>query len=237
MDRPGRALEVVARARLRAPASFLLVPDERRVEFHGELEKIDRQVLGLFALVGECVAGATDALLTGDRDAAKVLVERDDLIDRAYHDIEALVQRQFVMQSPVANDMRFLLTVFRIVPELERSADLAEHIAQRAARGLTPELNPRVRGMIEQMGRVAVEMWHRATDAFADRDAGGHARLNDMDDELDDLHVSLTSEISSGKLRIPVVIEMALIARFYERLGDHAVNVTSHVRYLASGQD
>ena len=87
------------------------------------------------------------------------------------------------------------------------------------------------------MGRVAVEMWHRATDAYADRDAGAHDRLNDKDDELDDLHISLTSEISSGKLTVPVVIEMALIARFYERLGDHAVNVSAHVRYLAMGKD
>ena len=201
----------------------------------GELERIDRQVLGLFALVGECVAAATDALLTGDRDAAKVLVERDVLIDRAYLDIEELVKEQLVPQSPVATDLRFLLTVLRIVPELERSADLAEHIAQRAARGLTPELTPRVRGLIDQMSRVAVEMWHRTADAYADRDPGAHDRLNDRDDELDDLHVSLTSEISSGKIRVPVVIELALIARFYERLGDHAVNIAAHIRYLASG--
>ena len=201
----------------------------------GELERIDRQVLGLFALVGECVAAATDALLTGDRDAAKVLVERDVLIDRAYLDIEELVKEQLVPQSPVPTDLRFLLTVLRIVPELERSADLAEHIAQRAARGLTPELTPRVRGLIDQMSRVAVEMWHRTADAYADRDPGAHDRLNDRDDELDDLHVSLTSEISSGKIRVPVVIELALIARFYERLGDHAVNIAAHIRYLASG--
>jgi phosphate transport system protein len=203
----------------------------------GELEKIDRQVLGLFALVGECVAAATDALLTGDRDAAKVLVERDVLIDRAYLDIEEMVKAQLVPEAPVPTDLRFLLSVLRIVPELERSADLAEHIAQRAARGLTPELTPRVRGLIDQMSRVAVEMWHRTADAYADRDPGAHDRLNARDDELDDLHVSFTSEISSGKLRVPVVIELALIARFYERLGDHAVNIAAHIRYLAAGTD
>ena len=177
------------------------------------------------------------ALLSGDREAAKVLVARDQMIDDTYRSIEELVQRQLSLQSPMARDLRFLLAVLRIVPELERSADLAEHIAQRAARGLTAELTPRVRGLIDQMGRVAVEMWHRATDAYADRDAAAHDRLNDRDDELDDLHVSLTSEISSGKLDIPVVIEMALIARFYERLGDHAVNVSAHVRYLATGPE
>jgi phosphate transport system protein len=211
------------------------VPEELRHEFHRDLERINRQVIGLFALVGECVAGATDALLSGDREAAKVLVARDQMIDETYRDIEELVHRQLSLQSPMARDLRFLLTVLRIVPELERSADLAEHIAQRAVRGLTPELTPRVRGLVDQMGRVAVEMWHAAADAYAERDADAHERLNEQDDELDDLHVSLTAEISSGKLSIPVVIEMALIARFYERLGDHAVNVARQVRYLATG--
>ena len=211
------------------------MPEELRQEFHRDLERINRQVIGLYALVGECVAGATDALLSGDREAAKVLVARDRMIDDTYRDIEELVQRQLTLQSPMASDLRFLLAVLRIVPELERSADLAEHIAQRAVRGLTPELTPRVRGLVDQMGRVAVEMWHAAADAYAERDAEARDRLNEQDDELDDLHVSLTAEISSGKLSIPVVIEMALIARFYERLGDHAVNVAGQVRYLAIG--
>ena len=211
------------------------MPEELRHEFHRDLEGINRQVIGLLALVGECVAGATDALLSGDREAAKVLVERDQMIDETYRDIEELVQRQLSLQAPMARDLRFLLTVLRIVPELERSADLAEHIAQRAVRGLTPELTPRVRGLVDQMGRVAVELWHAAADVYAERDADGRERLNEQDDELDDLHVSLTAEISSGKLSIPVVIEMALIARFYERLGDHAVNVAGQVRYLATG--
>ena len=211
------------------------MPEELRQEFHRDLERINRQVIGLFALVGECVAGATDALLSGDREAAKSLVARDQMIDDTYRDIEELVQRQLSLQSPMATDLRFLLAVLRIVPELERSADLAEHIAQRAVRGLTPELTPRVRGLVDQMGRVAVALWHAAADAYAERDADAREQLNEQDDELDDLHVSLTAEISSGKLSIPVVIEMALIARFYERLGDHAVNVAGQVRYLATG--
>ena len=176
------------------------MPEELRQEFHRDLERINRQVIGLFALVGECVAGATDALLSGDREAAKVLVERDRMIDETYRDIEGLVQRQLTLQSPMASDLRFLLAVLRIVPELERSADLAEHIAQRAVRGLTPELTPRVRGLVDQMGRVSVEMWHAAADAYAERDGDARERLNEQDDELDDLHVSLTAEISSGKL-------------------------------------
>jgi phosphate transport system protein len=206
-----------------------------RQAFHRDLAKIDEQVVGLFALVGEGIAGATEALLAGDRETAKVLMARDDLIDQTYRDIEELVQRQLTLQSPMASDLRFLLTVLRIVPELERSGDLAEHIAQRAARGLTPELTPRVRGLIAEMGAAGVDMWRASADAYATRDGGAYDRLNEDDDELDDLHISLTSEISSGKLTIPVAIEVALIARFYERLGDHAVNVAGQVRYLATG--
>ena len=209
--------------------------EELRESFHRDLDRIDRNVIGLFALVGECIAGATDALLVGDREAAKALVARDKMIDDTHREIEELVLHQLSVQAPMAGDLRFLLTVLRIVPELERTADLAEHIGQRAARGLTPELTARARGILSEMGRINVEMWHRAADAFAARDGDAYEQLNDQDDELDDLHSSLTAEISSGALSIPVVIEMALVARFYERLGDHAVNVARQVRYLAGG--
>ncbi len=203
--------------------------------FRRELDSIDRQVLGLFALVAQCLAGATDALLSGDREGARRLIARDTQIDATHRDIEDLVLRQLGHEAPAASDLRFLLAVLRIVPELERSADLAAHIASRAMRGLTPDLTSRVRGLLESMGQVSVEMWHQATDAYAARDAEATRRLDDADDELDDLHVSLTAEISSGKLSTPVAIELALVGRFYERLGDHAVNITAHVRYMATG--
>jgi len=211
------------------------MPEELRTAFHRELEKIDEQVLRLFALVSESLAGATEALLAGDRETARALVARDQLLDALYVDVETLVQRQFALQSPMADDLRFLLSVLRIVPELERSGDLAEHIAQRAVRGLTGELTPRIRGLIEQMGRTGVEMWRGSADAYAERDPSGASRLREIDDELDDLHVSLTAELASGKLSIPVAIEVALVGRFYERLGDHAVNIAARVRYLATG--
>ena len=192
-------------------------------------------MLGLFALVAQSLAGATEALLSGDREGARLLIARDHHIDATHRDIEDLVLRQLGRDAPDPADLRFLLGVLRIVLELERSADLASHIASRAMRGLTPDLSPRVRGLIETMGQVGVEMWHRATDAYAERDADARRHLEDADDELDDLHVSLTSEISSGKVSTPVAIELALVGRFYERLGDHAVNITAHVRYMATG--
>jgi phosphate transport system protein len=139
------------------------------------------------------------------------------------------------LQSPMAADLRFLLCVLRMVPELERSGDLAEHIAQRAARGISPELTPRLRGLVQQMGRVGADMWRKATDAYVERDSDAADKLREADDELDELLVSLTAELATGAVSIPVAIEMALVGRFYERLGDHAVHLCDRVRYLVTG--
>ena len=213
------------------------MPEEIRVAFHRELDDIDDKVGQLFALVGEGLQAATEAFLTSDREAARKLVDRDKkVVDSLYNDIEALVQRQFFLQSPMAQDLRFLITVLRIVPELERSADLSEHIAQRAARGLSGELTPRIRGLVEQMGMAGASMWRDAADAYAEREPGIADQLKEDDDELDELHVSITAELVSGKLSVPVALEMALVARFYERLGDHAVNIAQRIRYMAIGQ-
>jgi phosphate transport system protein len=211
------------------------VPEELRIGFHRDLQKIDREVVALFGLVCEGLAGATEALLAGDRDAAKALVARDRLIDELYKDIEVLVQHHLALQSPMAADLRFLLCVLRMVPELERSGDLAEHIAQRAARGISPELTPRLRGLVQQMGRTGADMWRTATDAYVERDSEAADKLREADDELDELLVSLTAELATGAVSIPVAIEMALVGRFYERLGDHAVHLCDRVRYLVTG--
>jgi len=209
--------------------------EDLRVGFHRELDEIDQKVVQLFALVSEGLSAATDAFLAGDREAAKKLVDRDKVIDSLYIDVEEIVYRQLITQSPMAKDLRFLLSVLRIVPELERSGDLAEHIAARAVRGVASALTPRIRGLVEQMGLVGTEMWRVAADAYVERDPGAASDLNERDDELDELHVSLTAELVSGQLTVPIALEMALVARFYERLGDHAVNIGERIRYIAAG--
>jgi len=209
------------------------VPSELRIAFHRNLEEIDAKVAHLFVLVSEAVAAATECLLTGDRAMAEVLVEGDAHFDELADEVEALAERQLTLQTPMGADLRYLLSIVRMVPELERSADLAEHIAARAAGGLTGMLTPRLRGLIEQMGRVAVKMWRDATEAFGDRDPDAAARLFEADEELDTLHNYLTAELVSGAVGVSVALEMALVGRFYERLGDHAEHVTRRVRFLA----
>lgn len=210
---------------------------ELRVAFHRSLDDIDAKVGRLFALVTEAVAASTECLLTDDRTAATALVEGDERIDALALDIEAEAERALSLQGPFGRDLRYLLSILRMVPELERSADLAEHIAARAAGGITPQLTPRVRGFVEQMGRASVQMWRDATEAFIDRDADAARRLVSADDEIDALHQSLTAELVAGSLPVSVALEMALVGRFLERLGDHAVHVTERVRFLAEGSE
>ncbi len=197
------------------------------------LGRIDRAVIQLFALVGEGVAGATHSLLAGDREAARGLAESDEMIDTLYREVEQLVQRQLAQRATGPEELRYLVTVLRMLPDLERSGDLAEHVSRRAVRGLGVELSPRARGLVEQMGEVASEMWRATADAYGDRSPDAAERVEAFDDEVDELHVTLTAEIASGSMALPVAIEAALVARFYERFGDHAVNLARRITALA----
>ena len=206
---------------------------EHRQEFDNELEAIEGKVIELFAMVGEGLPSATRALLTCDNDAFVALVERDRDIDALYLEVESLANREILLQAPVASDLRFLLSVLRIVPELERSHDLVVHIAASAGHLLGDRLTPRAHGLVERMGELAGEMWRKAADAWYQRDRNAAEALARRDQDLDELHASLIAELASGEMAVAVAMDMALIARDYERLGAHAVNVARRVVYLA----
>jgi phosphate transport system protein len=206
---------------------------EHRQDLQRELEGIEAKVSELFAMVAEDLARATDALLSGNNEVVKALAEREAVIESLYPQIEETVNRNILLQAPVASDLRFLLSVLRIVPELERSHDLVEHIARRADHILSDDLSPRARGLVERMGELVSDMWRQASEAWYQRDSSAAALLAERDEEMDELHASLIAELASGKMTLPVAMEMTLVARFYERLGDHAVNVARRVAYLA----
>jgi phosphate transport system protein len=211
------------------------VPEQRQ-GFQRELDAIEGKVIELFAMVAEDLDKATDAVLSGDDEAVKVLAERELAINRLYQEVEELVNREIALQGPVASDLRFLLSVLRVVPELERSHDLVEHIARRANHILAGELSSRSQGLVEQMGKLASGMWRQAADSWYQRDRTVAATLKQRDEEMDELHASLMAELASGRMTLPITMEMTLVARFYERLGDHAVNIARRVVYLAGSQ-
>ena len=188
--------------------------------------ELRQQIVRVFALVGEAMAEATHALLAGDRELAKRVVDQDIVIDNLVNDLVATAEAQLLdSANKSVETRRTLLTLLRILPEVERNGDLAEHIARRAARGLGNEMSPRSRGLVERMGEVASMIWREATDVIIDGKLEAAGAIEDIDDELDDLHVSLTAELTSGSMALPVAVELALLARFYERFGDHCVNL------------
>ena len=137
---------------------------------HDDLRTAEGRVIQLFAFVAEDVAVATEALLSSDADALTIVSERESIIDSLYREIEDLVNGLLARRGPMASDLRLLLSVLRIVPELERSHDLVEHIAEHATHSLGGELSPRSRGLVQTMGDTAVEMWNQATNAWYQRD-------------------------------------------------------------------
>jgi phosphate transport system protein len=198
-------------------------------------EKIDGEVAHLLALVREGLAGATEALLHQDRARAEALVARDQEVDDLSRQVEGLVRERLDRMDLTREDLAYLVTVLQILPELERSADLAEHIAQRAGHGLGRDMTPRSRGIVQRMAEVGLEMWHLVAEAYANRATDAGRELDEADEELDALHTSLTAEVAKGAMPIAVATELTLIARFYERLGDHAVNLGRRIAWLAPG--
>jgi phosphate transport system protein len=206
--------------------------DEAPPTSHTDIQQIDGKMFQLFALVVEALAAATDALLSGDKHVATVLSGRDELVDTAYNDVGRLVNRAVALEARDEKDLRFLLVALRVVPELERSHELAEHIARRAAYGLGAELTPRARGLIDRMGKVGMTMWRKAADSWYDKEGRAADELARRDEEMDDLQTVLVTEVAASGAPTSVAMELALVARFYERLGDHAVNVARMVSAL-----
>jgi phosphate transport system protein len=201
------------------------------VEVPSEGSDVDRRVGQLFALVTEALAGATQALLRGEIALGAAVIEGDRLIDELTFEVEQIVWDQVDTESPSGDQLRRLIGILQILPELERSADLAEHIAQRAVFNLGAEMSPLSRGIVQRMTEVALEMWKAAADAFGAR-VPPVINLDEDDEEIDILHERLTGEVARGQMPSAVAAQVTLLARFYERLGDHAVNIASRIANL-----
>ncbi len=202
----------------------LTPPPSTPTSAQATIDSTNHRFIQVFALVGEGIAGATHALLSGDREVAKRLVDQDELVDQLTKEIAREVLDALACGIGTVDERHILLATLRMLPDLERNGDLAEHIARRAVRGLGAEMSPRSRGLVERMGEVATTIWRATGDLLADG-IGTPNSIEDLDDELDDLHVTLTAEVGSGSMALPVAIELAMVARFYERFGDHAVNL------------
>lgn len=197
-----------------------------------ELAPIDRQVAELFSLVIEALAAATDALLSAEPATGRRIVAADEAVDELTRHLSDVIWQEIGRLISVDDSVRRLVGLLLVLPELERSADLAEHIAQRAVTGIGPGMSPVSRGVVQRMSEVALDMWRDAAQGFLSRSAGGDA-LDEADEELDILHGRLSQEVAtSSAMPASVAAQVTLLGRFYERLGDHAVNLSRRLEVL-----
>jgi phosphate transport system protein len=193
---------------------------------------IDQKVVQLFALVSEALSRATHALLSGDAPLAQSVIDGDQSVDTLTSEVELLIWEELQVRPVQGDELRYLVGLLLIIPELERSADLAEHVAQRAVDHLGAAMSPRSRGIVQLMTEVAGEMWQQAADAFGNGDRVAD-RLATADEEMDVLHGRLTREVEAEEMPVATAAQVTLLARFYERLGDHAVNLARRIELLA----
>ncbi|MGH9022495.1 MAG: phosphate signaling complex protein PhoU, partial [Acidimicrobiia bacterium] len=208
--------------------------------YNEQLNDLRREVVRLGAMTGEAIGAGTQALLASDLALAERVVAGDQPIDDLAHVIEGMACQLMALQQPTASDLRYLVTVLRVVHEIERSGDLMTSIAKSARRLYPDELAPRMRGIIDRMGTQAATQLELAIDAFATGNADRAAALDDMDDVMDELQRDLYRAIfdldANDERALHRAVQVALLARFFERIADHAVNIGHRVRFMVTGR-
>lgn len=212
---------------------------EIRKTFHQELDQLRDDMIRLAGMVTEMLAAGTAALLAGDLQAAEDLINGDDEIDELSLEIDEHCFRLLALQNPLASDLRQIIAALRMSSEIERSGDLVTNTMKAARRLYGTELDPRLRGLIEKMSERVHRLFRLAIDAYADRNEGLAAALDDMDDDVDEIHAEYIRTIfevyEGGAAPLQVAVQLALVGRYYERIGDHAVNIGERVRYMVTG--
>jgi phosphate transport system protein len=212
---------------------------ETRKAYHSDLEEVRSRIVRLGASVIEAIPRATNVLLTGDLEGADYLVQSDDEIDARADEIEDRSFELLALQAPVAGELRQIVAILKITSDLERSADLTVNICKAARRIYGKEIDPVLRGLISKMSEQAQQLYQAAINSFAENDAATAAAVEDMDAFLDALHRQFIQAIFESHARermdLQLAVQLAIVARFYERIGDHAVNVSERVRFALTG--
>ena len=217
--------------------------NDARKSFQEALDELRIDVIRLAALTTEAIGAGTQAFLDADLGAAEQVIENDDDIDDLTHSIEDSCYQLLARQQPMATDLRTVVSVLRIVHELERSADLMVNVAKTTRRLYPHSLDPKLRGIIQRMGEQAGTQTRVALDAFADSDPSAAFALADMDDTMDDLTKSLFRHILAGsgpgaddEGNVLLAVQLALVGRHYERIADHAVTIGQRVGFMVTGE-
>ena len=207
--------------------------------FDEELKALRERVLKLGFMVENAIRDSVKALIERDTELAKEVIKRDHLINALDVGIDEECVRLIALRQPMAKDLRFITTTMKITTDLERMGDLAVNIAERAME-LTEEpfLKPFVN--IPKMAEIAQSMVRDTLDAFVTGCSRLPYEVIKRDDEVDDLTVQNFNELLDFMLRDPKIIPLAVkrtyVAKYLERIADHATNIAEMVIYMCEGK-
>ena len=206
-----------------------------RNSFDEQLKELNRELIEMGSLCEQIISGAIGALLKNSEEQRRLVDSIDGSIDRKERDIEALCMRLLLRQQPVARDLRLISSALKMISDMERIGDQAADISQIAVfmQGRSLPIPH-----IEAMARRSAEMVTCAIDSFVRRDLEKARSVYRMDDAVDDLFIEIKQEIvrllknnEDGEL----CLDYLMIAKYLERIGDHAVNVAEWVDYAITG--
>ena len=210
-----------------------------RNRFDQQLEQLHADLITMGGLCETAIAAAVDAATKGDGDMAKAAIADDSKIDEMERSIEHLCLKLLLQQQPVARDLRTISSAMKMVTDLQRIGDQAANIAEIALLLADGKQNE-VPEDIATMSRQAGLMVRQAIAAFADRDENtAHAVIN-LDDVVDDLFVKvkreLTERIARQEDHSGNAVDLIIIAKYLERIADHAVNIAKWAIFCVTGE-
>jgi phosphate transport system protein len=208
-----------------------------RSRFDSQLEQLDIEMIKMGALCEEAINASMKAFLENDDVAAQIASEKEDEIDRKERDIEALCMRLLLQQQPVARDLRLISSALKMISDMERIGDQAADIAEITA--FLKDNDTKSKVHIRDMGIAAIKMVTESVDSFVNKDMKLAKSVMEYDDVLDNLFVEVKQElidlIGKDKANGEFCIDLIMIAKYLERIGDHATNIAEWVEYSITG--
>ena len=208
-----------------------------RSRFDLQLEQLDVEMIKMGALCEEAINASMKAFLENDDAAARIATEKESEIDRKERDIEALCMRLLLQQQPVARDLRLISSALKMISDMERIGDQAADIAEITQ--FLKDNDTKSKVHIKDMAAAAIKMVTESVDSFVNKDLKLAKSVMEYDDVLDNLFVEVKQEItdliSKDKANGELCIDLIMIAKYLERIGDHATNIAEWVEYSITG--
>ncbi len=210
-----------------------------RNRFDQQLETLNTELITMGALIETAIAGAAKALMSGDLEQAERIARSDGQIDDMEKRIESLCLKLLLQQQPVARDLRVISAALKMITDMERIGDQAADISELTLL-LRDAESPAVMDVIAEMARATIRMVSSGIDAYVKKDLDLAQSVIAMDDEVDALFVrikeELTALIRQGGPACEHAIDLVMVAKYLERIGDHSVNIAEWVVFSITGQ-